>query len=336
MKPSAKNHKDYLRSCILDTFFIFPTTAQEIEDIINNLDPSKSSGIYHFPIDLIKLIAKQIAVPLETIANDSFKTGCFPDKLKIQMIIPLHKNGSKLNVSNFRPISLLPVFSKIIEKLMLSRLKSYLDKHKIIYEHQYGFQKGKSTTLALLSLLFKIIESFENKMYTSVVFLDFAKAFDTVNLNILLEKLSHYGFRGTSLKWFMSYLIGRHQLVSINGTQSAKLMVNTGVPQGSILGPILFLMYINDLPNAADILKLYLFADDTSLSYSSKSIEDLEYSLNSNLTKINEWLLCNKLSLNISKSNFVNFHPSQKKPSRSPKIAIDSEVLEEKKTIQNT
>ena len=191
-------------------------------------------------------------------------------------------------------------------------MKKFLDKNKIIFEHQYGFQKGKSTVHAVLDLINNITESLDKGLITAVVFLDFAKAFDTVNLDILLEKLHHYGFRGIALNWFKSFLMNRQQVVSINGNIFSNLLVHSGVPQGSVLGPVLFLLYINDIPNSVNILKPFLFADDTSLYYSSSNIKDLEITINNDLEQIQEWLLCNKLSLNIKKSNFVTFHSRQK------------------------
>lgn len=330
MQVAKKSHRDYLENCILDSFFIVPTNKEEIIDTINNLNPNKSSGIYDFPIRIIKSISNLIATSLEIIINDSFTNGSFPEELKIQKIIPLHKGGAKLNIANYRPISLLPIFSKIIERLMLVRLNKFLEKNKTIFEHQYGFQKKKSTTLAILDLVNNIIQSFEEKLYTSVVFLDFAKAFDTVNLDILLDKLSFYGIRGVAHNWFKSFLTNRKQCVSINGNISSTLTVTTGVPQGSVLGPLLFLLYINDIPNSAKPLDFFLFADDTSLRYSSSSIEDLETTLNNELNNINEWLLSNKLSLNVSKSNFVNFYPKQRKMLKSPILKINNEIIEEK------
>ena len=216
---------------------------------------------------------------------------------------------------------------------MLSRLKIFLEKNQIISEQQYGFQKKKSTTLAVLDLLNNIVESFENKSVCSVVFLDFAKAFDTVNHNILIDKLENYGLRGIPKKWFKSYLTDRQQIVCINEKLSSKLTVDCGVPQGSVLGPILFLLYINDIANSLLKSKCLLFADDTSLFHSSKNIQQLESTLNNDLNNIQEWLLCNKLSLNVSKSSCVTFSPKQKH-TRSLQLEINCEIIKEKTTTK--
>ena len=180
------------------------------------------------------------------------------------MITPTFKGGSKLDVSNYRPVSVLPTISKILEKLMLFRLTKFLDKYNIIYEHQFGFQKNRSTTLAVLDLNTRIIKALDNGNYAASVFLDFDKAFDTVNHEILIDKLENYGIRGIVKNWFESYLKNRHQIVKIGDTLSDKMQITFGVPQGGILGPILFLLYINDIKNSSKILKFFLFADDTS------------------------------------------------------------------------
>ena len=210
------------------------------------------------------------------------------------MITPTFKGGSRLEVSNYRPVSVLPIISKLLEKIMNSRLTKFLDSKKIIYEHQFGFQKHKSTTLAILDLYTKILKSFENKEYAYSVFLDFAKAFDKFDHQILLRKLVHYGIRGVANKWFASYLDKRYQTVKVNGKLSNKEMITCGVPQGSILGPILFLLYINDIKNSSKISNFFLFADDTSTYSSGKNLNEIQETYNQELEKVVTWLKANK------------------------------------------
>ena len=197
------------------------------------------------------------------IINLSFSNGTFPDKLKIAKVVPLYKGGDKSVAKNYRPISILPIFDKIIERLMHDRLLSFLSKYKLINPTQYGFQKHKSTTHAIIDVLTKINATPSSNKVSCCVFLDLAKAFDTVNHTILLSKLWHYGIRGKQNDWFRSYLSNRKQCVSINNSLSTAVSMSHGVPQGSILGPLLFILYINDIFNASNKLKITQLADDT-------------------------------------------------------------------------
>ena len=212
---------------------------------------------------------------------------------------------------------------------MQERLVSYLNKYKIIYEHQYGFQKGKSTSLAIMDMYSNLVDAIENKQYSCGVFLDFAKAFDTVIHEILLKKLEHYGIRGNALNWFKCYLSNRYQKVKIGNTLSDERKIIHGVPQGSVLGPILFLLYINDIQNSSNILKFYLFADDTSTIYSHNNLKEIEKIYNEELIKISEWLKANKLTLNVLKSKVVIFHSKYKKLNQQIVIKINQTPIEE-------
>ena len=275
------------------------------------------------------MLSPAISETLSNIFNESFARRVFPDHMKLGMITPIFKGGSKLDVSNYRPVSVLPTISKILEKLMLFRLTKFLDKHNIIYEHQFGFKKNRSTTLAVLDLNTRIIKALDNGNYAASVFLDFAKAFDTVNHEILIDKLENYGVRGIVRNWFESYLKNRHQIVKIGDTLSDKMQITCGVPQGSILGPILFLLYINDIKNSSKILKLFLFADDTSTFLISKDIQELESIYKKELSYVTDWLNVNKLTLNVKKSNLILFK-NAKKPAKTLNIKIKGEQIEEK------
>ena len=277
----------------------------------------------------LKILAPAISETLSNISNKSFALGIFPDHMKLAMITPIFKEGSKLDVSNYRPVSVLPTISKVLEKLMLTRLTEYLEKSKIIYEHQFGFQKNRSTTLAVLDLNTRITKALDRGNYAASVFLNFAKAFDMVNHQILLSKLENYGIRGPAKDWFESYLKSRHQIVKIGDTLSDKMQIACGVPQGSILGPILFLLYINDIKNASKTLKFLLFADDTSTLLISKSIQELENVYNKELSHVIDWLNANKLTLNVEKSNLVLFRKT-KKTSKTLNIKIKGEQIQEK------
>ena len=266
---------------------------------------------------------------LSEIINHSLVNGIFPEKLKCAYVFPVHKANSKLSVSNFRPISILPILSKIFEKVS-TRLMKFLKSTNAIFEHQFGFQAGKSTDLAILDIHSKIVEAFENKELACCVFLVFAKAFDTVNHKILIRKLEYYGIRDSVLKWFESYLCNRPQCVKIGESLSDFLHVLCGVPQGSVLGPILFLIYINYLQFCSNILNFHLFADDTSLYFSHRDAAFLEDTVNSELNNVLTWLQANKLTLNVSKSNFIIFKHMQRKITKKISMKINDSEIEGK------
>ena len=217
---------------------------------------------------------------------------------------------------------------------MHKRLYDFLQKHNILYHNQFGFRKNNSTTLALLQITEKIRESIDNKKYGCGVFIDLRKAFDTVNHEILLRKLEHYGIRGSALNWFKSYLENRKQYVLLNGESSHLENITCGVPQGSVLGPLLFLIYINDLPNISEVLQFYLFADDTNIYYEAESIDKLEKIINNELKKLYTWLIVNRLSLNIDKTNFLVFHPYNKPVKQRITVKIHKKAINEKDQIK--
>ena len=242
--------------------------------------------------------------------------------MKLAKVIPLFKKGCPLTSSNYRPISLLSVFSKIAEKVMYERLYKFLEKHEILYTLQFGFRASHSINHALVSLTEAIKNSLDNRKFGCGIFIDLQKAFDTVNHNILLMKLEHYGIRGTALDWFKSYLSDRKQYVSVNGSNSSHLNITCGVPQGSVLGPLLFLIYINDLPLSSSKLDFYLFADDTNIYYEAESLHHLQNVVNKELKKVKLWLDVNKLSLNIDKTNFIIFKSPQHSAPETVSIKI--------------
>ena len=231
----------------------------------------------------------------------------FPDNLKIAKVCPIFKAGEKADVSNYRPISILPSFSKIFEKIIYFRLISFINKHNILSSSQFGFRKNHSTFMPLLKLHDKVTDALEKNNYCVGIFIDLSKAFDTIKHDILLKKLEYYGIRGLPLNLIQNYLANRRQYVSYRNTVSDAETIRYGVPQGSILGPLLFLLYINDLPKISNILSFLIFADDTTIIYSNPNLIDLIDKLNSELQHLSEWFSANRLSLNTSKTNFISF-----------------------------
>ena len=250
--------QDYLKNPNEHSFFLNETTPDEIDKYLKKLDIKKASDLYGISPFLVKTSSEKIENQLSIIFNLSFVQGIVRNKLKIGVIYPIHKGDSKFICSNYRPISILPIFSKIIEKLMHKRLTSFLEKYEILFKHQYGFQKGKSTEHAIIDLHSSIIKAIEKKEKACATFIDFAKAFDTVNHKILLKKLEFIGIRGIQLKWFDSDLSNRQQSVKIGQDISDFKTVKCGVPQGSVLGLLLFLIFINNIYQPQKSLSTYL------------------------------------------------------------------------------
>jgi Reverse transcriptase (RNA-dependent DNA polymerase) len=255
----------------------------------------------------LKVSIKPVASIIAILVNHSFEHGYFPDALKIAKVCPIFKSGDKKQFSNYRPISILPSLSKIYEKAMHTRLVDYLNKNKLLVNNQYGFRANHSPYMAMLDMCDKITRGFDQGKITLAIFLDLQKAFDSLNHKILLQKMSYYGIRGNQLKWFTSYLTNRVQYTTYNNVLSARELITWGIPQGSILGPLLFIIFINDIVNCTSLLHYILFADDTNACCSGNSLEEVKTIANVELEKLSTWFCANNLSINVKKTNYILF-----------------------------
>ncbi len=321
--------KDYLQNPLPNSFFLEECTVDEIKTLLYSvLNPKKSTGPNSVPVEILHTVCEDIAVPITALFNLSFKTGQYPDLLKIAKTIPIYKKkGSKLLVANYRPISLLSNINKILEKLMFTRIYNFLEKYKCIFKLQFGFRSKHSTNHALIHITETIRTALDGGNIAGGIFVDLQKAFDTVNHEILVEKLAHYGIRGTANNWFLSYLSNRSQFVSIAGCNSDTKSIKHGVPQGSVLGPLLFLIYINDLHKAIRFSHVYHFADDTNLLNISSSPKQLQKQINIDLKLLYKWLLANKISLNCSKTELIIFQKPGSKLNFKFKIKMNGHKL---------
>ena len=292
--------------------YLFPTAENEITDIINSLKNTHSTGYDNFSTKFIKISSSILAPALTKIFNLAIKAGTYPSKLKIAKVIPIFKKGDPTSINNYRPISILSPINKIFEKILYSRLTTYINNSNILYKYQYGFRKNHSTEHALIELTDQIRLARTKNIMTCGIFIDLSKAFDTVNHEILIKKLEYYGIRGIALDLFKSYLSDRKQYVQIDKCKSQTLPITCGVPQGSVLGPLFFILFINDLHKCCPDGKTRLFADDTTIFFHSNSAEDIKSKCKLIMTQLTKWFNANKLTLNSEKSSFTIFKSSKR------------------------
>ena len=266
-----------------------PVTPEEITKLTKEFKDS-ALGYDAIKMKPIQVVISEILSPLTYVLNLSISNSIFPEILNIANVIPLYKKDDPMIFSNYRPVSLSCTLSQILEKAMYDRFNDFFNEFDIIFKYQFGFRKGYSTYLALTVLMDKLAKSMDNGDYIVGVFLDFSKAFDMVNHKILLSKLYHYGIRGVALKWFQIYLEKRQQYVTYNGETSNMQKIKCRVPQGYILGPLLFFIYINDLANVCSHTMPIFFADDSNLFLNGTDPTDIETKLNNELAQIEGWL----------------------------------------------
>ncbi|CAB3989406.1 Hypothetical predicted protein [Paramuricea clavata] len=331
MPQSSRTFESYVTRS--DTqFTIQNVSLTKVYKLLSTIKTSKSAGHDRIPGKLLRDAAEVIAPSLSAIFNASINTGIFPEDFKIAIISPIHKTGSKTNCDNYRPISVLSSVAKIYEKLVTEQLEIYLETNHILAEQQAGFRKNHSTQTSLLYITNQWLMNMDKGLLNGVIFLDLKKAFDCVDHNILLKKMHCYGIRGHTLAWFQSYLSSRIQICKVDQTMSKTRTVKCGIPQGSNLGPLLFLLYINDLPNCLTSSSASMFADDTNVSTNGKTNDELQERINVDLENIHQWLLANKLTLNKDKTEYMIIGSRQRISNlvlTDPKIELGESVIKQ-------
>ena len=305
-RDRACNFEDFvIKRGSVNQFSFEAVNELMVYTLMNKLPNSKSVGLDKISTKILQIAAPAVAQPLTKIFKKSIALGQFPLEWKAARVIPIFKKGQRTMLDNYRPISILPVVSKLIERILYNQLSNYLKKESILSEYQFGFRSRHSTTTTLIDCSNEWYVNMDRGQYNLVVFLNIKKAFDTVNHDILLKKLEMYGLGDSALALLRNYLTDRTQKCQLQGMLSEQRTITCGIPQGSILGPLLFTLYINDLPNCLKHTTPRMFADDTSLTAAGETLGEVERRVNEDLSNVHNWLSANRLNLNIAKTEYV-------------------------------
>ena len=329
--PKDRKHsfKDFLGDKVVDSLFLSPTTPREVEELCAALEPGKGMGWDGISPRVIKRVARELSGSLSRLLNCCMREGYYPDSFKVARVVPVFKSEDPTEFSNYRPVSVLPVLNQIFERVIKSRLVSFLDKHQAIVPAQYGFRAEHSTAMAVLDMAEKVRRAWSKGNKAIGVLIDLKKAFDTVDHDLLLAKLEHYGIRGQANMLVASYLSQRYQYVSYAGFDSGRGAVECGVPQGSVLGPLFFILYVNDMVRACPELGLVLFADDTNIFAEDRDVRQLFKKVNEGLARLDIWFRCNKLTLNLKKTEYMFFAGPGSRVQHQEQLLIGGEVIKQ-------
>ena len=289
------------------------TTEENITKLINKIDGNKATGIDGIPIKLIKLAVHILAKPIEMITNKIIATRTFPQEFKTAIVTPAFKKGDPNQADNYRPLSILPNISKLTEYVIKNQIYNYMEENDLLSVTQHAFREGYSTTTCLLKLTEDIRKEMDKGKATGILAIDLSKAFDSIDHKILIQKLEKYGFTGQIMDILKDYLRGRKQFVKQNEIISDEQQLTHGVPQGSILGPLLFSIYVNDIKDVVKHCKILNYADDTTIYYSSSHPSNIQIAINQDIRNLERWFSTNKMKLNEKKSEFMKVHPTNTK-----------------------
>jgi len=324
------------------SFHLRGVSEAEVAKAIHQLKAKKSSGIDGVSQELLKQVASVIIVPLTLVINKSISSGVFPHIWKRSRTVPIHKKGDKTLVSNYRPVSCLPAASKVLERVVLTQLETFVEKNQLLPKNQHGFRSNRSTETALASMVAEWSKKHDDGLHTGILLWDLSSAFDTIDVNILCDKLMVYGLSEKSVGWFRSYLTNRQQQIEIGNCLSQSETVSVGCPQGALLSPLLFILYVADLELWIPEVNIHGYADDFTTAVSARDEADVIRNLETNAKTILRYMASNYLAVNPQKTCFMIIR-SSRKDHQVARVKIGDSTIDEENchsilgvTVNNT